>query len=329
MFIDQAIIYVRGGRGGDGCVSFRRERHVPRGGPDGGDGGKGGDVVIVAKAGINTLRDIPTNTHYAGDKGRNGGGGCRTGRGGRDAIILVPPGTIIRDADKEVILRDLVKPGDSVVVARGGAGGRGNRRFATSTNRAPREHTEGAGGEERRVEFELKLIADVGLIGLPNAGKSTLISRVSNARPKIADYEFTTLEPQLGIMRVDYDRSIVLADVPGLIGGAHKGAGLGDEFLRHVERTRVIAHLVDVGTPEPKLPALKAYQVIRSELAGYSKALAAKPEIIVATKMDLTGSQERLAELEAGLGKPVYPISAVTGRGLESLCAEFVRELEP
>ena len=329
MFLDQAEIHVKGGRGGDGCVGFRRTRSNAKGGPDGGDGGKGGDVVVRARVGLNTLRDIPNNTHYAAAKGKRGGGNGRNGRSGRDVVIDVPPGTVVRDAAKGVVLRDLVAAEERLVVARGGAGGKGNRHFATAINQAPQYATQGREGEERTIEFELKLIADVGLIGMPNAGKSTLLARLSNAHPKIADYEFTTLEPQLGIMELWAYATIVLADIPGLIEGAHAGAGLGDEFLRHVERTRVLAHLVDVGTPEPKIPPRKAYEVIRSELQSYSGALAAKPEIVVATKMDLTGASERFDALTEALGVPVIPISAVTGKGLEELRRAFGRALNP
>jgi len=329
MFLDQATIHVKGGRGGDGCVSFCRTRSNPRGGPDGGDGGRGGDVIVRAVAGLNTLRDIPNNTHYTAEKGKRGGGNGRNGRSGRDVLIDVPPGTLVRDAAKGVVLRDLVTPGEQLVVARGGAGGKGNRHFANAVNQAPRHATEGREGEERTIELELKLIADVGLIGLPNAGKSTLLARLSNAHPKIADYEFTTLEPQLGIMELWGYSTAVLADIPGLIEGAHSGAGLGDEFLRHIERTRVLAHLVDVGTPEPKIAPAKAYDVIRSELKSYSAALAVKPEIVVATKTDLTGADERFEELREALDVPVIPVSAVTGKGLEELRREFGRMLNP
>jgi len=328
MFLDYAIIHVKGGAGGDGCMSFRHEKYAPYGGPDGGDGGKGGDVIFEARLGKNTLRDISGSTHYAAEDGRNGMGSLCTGRSGWDIVIALPCGTVIRDKDKGVILRDLVNAGDRVVVAKGGMGGKGNKRFATATDRAPRQFTKGEPGEGRIVELELKLIADLGLIGLPNAGKSTLLSRLSNAHPKIAAYEFTTLEPQLGIMEAYEYKSIVLADIPGLIEGAHEGSGLGDEFLRHIERTRGLVHLVDVGTPEPKMKAIRAYEAIRGELAEYSSALIEKPELVVATKMDLTGAEERLAEFEKELGRPVIPISAITGKGLEQLRVEFTRMAE-
>jgi len=329
MFLDKATIIVRGGKGGNGCSSFRRTRSNARGGPDGGNGGKGGDIILRARVGLNTLRDIPHNTHYAGNDGRNGGSNNCHGRNGKDVVIMVPPGTIIRDAGKRAVLRDLIEHGDSIIAACGGAGGKGNRHFASATNQAPQSGTEGRNGEERTIELELKLIADVGFVGLPNAGKSTLLSRLSNAHPKIADYEFTTLEPQLGIMEVEGYSTIVLADIPGLIEGAHSGAGLGDEFLRHVERTKVLAHLLDVGTPEPKISAVDAYKVIRGELESYSSALASKPEIIIATKMDLTGAEEHLMQLQDELGVPVIPISAVTGKGLAQLRRELDKLLNP
>ena len=329
MFLDYAIVHVRGGKGGNGCVSFRRERYVPRGGPNGGDGGKGGDVIFQARVGMNTLHDIPNNTHYAAGNGKSGAPSLRTGHGGGDVLVPVPPGTIIRDHAKGVVLRDLVDPGDTVVVAKGGVGGKGNKRFASATDRAPKRATQGQAGEERIVELELKLIADIGLIGLPNAGKSTMLSRLSNARPKIASYEFTTLEPQLGIMETGGYESLVLADIPGLIEGAHAGAGLGGEFLKHIERTRALVHLVDVGSPEPRMEPAHAYEVVRSELAQHSGALAGKPELVVATKMDLTGGEERLKALQAALKRPVLAVSAVTGDGLEGLRRAFARLIAP
>jgi len=318
MFVDRAIIYVKGGDGGDGCVSFRREKYVPRGGPDGGDGGKGGDVVVMASRNLNTLLDLSRRRKYVAQNGQRGRGSNMTGKSGRDLTIKVPMGTTLFDLDTGMLIKDLCEDGESVVVAKGGHGGKGNARFATPTNRAPRTVEEGQPGEERNLRLELKLMADVGIVGLPNAGKSTLLSKLSAARPKIARYPFTTLEPYLGIVRAgDYDR-FVMADIPGLIEGAHQGVGLGDEFLRHIERTRVILHLVDV-VPFTGQTPVEAYRTVRKELRAYSPALARKPEIVVANKMDLTGSEERLAELRRKIRKKVWPISAATGQGLREL----------
>jgi len=323
VFIDQAEIFVRAGKGGHGCVSFRREKYIPKGGPDGGNGGDGGNVVFAADPGLNTLLDFAGRHHWLAENGRPGSGGNRTGRSGRDLTVRVPCGTQVYDRDSGLMLKDLVDAGEQVTICHGGRGGRGNKAFATPTHQTPRECEPGRPGEERWLRLELKLIADVGLVGLPNAGKSTLLSRASAATPRIADYPFTTLEPQLGIAGLPGHRRLVIADLPGLIEGASQGAGLGHDFLRHIERTRVLAHLVDVGTP-PELsgtdrsPA-ELYQTIRSELAAYSSVLAAKPELVVATKMDLTGADARRRELADRLGQPVLGISGVTGHGLEPL----------
>jgi len=317
MFVDQAEIYVCGGKGGHGCVSFRREKFIPKGGPDGGDGGNGGSIYIHATDALSTLMEQAGHHHYKAQNGSPGQGQNKTGRSGKDVIIRVPTGTIIHDRDKNVQLKDLSKNSMGVCVARGGKGGKGNTAFATSTNQTPREFEPGEPGEERRLRLELKLIADVGIIGLPNAGKSTLLSRTSRARPKIADYPFTTVEPQLGIVELSGYRRLVLADIPGLIEGAHRGQGLGHAFLRHIERTRILLHLIDVA-PMPGLPTPgEAYQMVRNELEAYSPALAAKPELVVANKMDLTDAQSALNTLRTTLNRDVVAISAVVGTGLE------------
>lgn len=326
MFIDEATIQAHGGRGGNGCCAFRKEKYAPRGGPDGGSGGNGGSVHLRANPNLTTLMDIPTRTIYEAEKGTPGMGKNMTGRCGRDLVIDVPPGTIVRDAATGMVLRDLTQPGETVLVAKGGRGGRGNKSFATSTNRAPRQCEKGEPGEERTVQLELKLIADVGLVGLPNAGKSTLLSHISDAHPKIADYPFTTLEPQLGIAEVD-DRRIVVADLPGLIEGAHSGHGLGDEFLRHIERTRVICHVVDMAPtagPDP----VTAYRVIRKELKLYSAELARKRQIVAANKMDVTEAAENVRAFKRAVRVQVFPISAATGEGLKELLRALRKELE-
>ncbi len=314
MFIDRAEIHVRGGDGGDGCASFRREKFVPRGGPDGGNGGDGGNVLIVAVEGLDTLMDLKGRHHWHAERGRHGQGKNMVGRRGQDLCVKVPPGTLIYDCETGVLLKDLVEPDQPICVAEGGRGGRGNRFFATPTHQAPREKEPGQPGQERTLRLELKLIADVGLVGMPNAGKSTLLSRLSRARPKIADYPFTTLEPQLGIVEMSGYRRFVMADLPGLIEGAHAGRGLGDEFLRHIERTRVLLHLVDI-VPSAGDP-IEHYRDIRDELAKYSTELADKPELIVANKMDLTGSGEAVAAFREAISSEVVAISAATGEGL-------------
>jgi len=326
LFVDEAEIIVRGGHGGRGCVSFRREAHVPRGGPDGGDGGDGGSVILRASVQKHTFLDIMQRATYAAEDGRPGKSKNMTGRSGRDCIIELPLGTIVRDAVTGDVLCDLVTDGQEFVAARGGRGGRGNKAFATATHQTPREYEEGEPGEERRLALELKLIADVGLVGMPNAGKSTLLSRISKARPKIAPYPFTTLQPELGIVDLGDFRRLVVVDLPGLIEGAHRGVGLGDEFLRHIERTRVIVHLVDVGDPHATPPA-QAYRIIREELRQYSESLAAKPEIVAATKMDLPGAAARLAELRAVAGEAIG-ISAVTGEGVRDLLIRAVEKVD-
>ncbi|MGQ9650942.1 MAG: GTPase ObgE [Phycisphaerae bacterium] len=325
MFIDRAEIYVRGGNGGHGCMSFRRERFIPKGGPDGGDGGRGGSVYLVADESVATLLDMAGHHHWIAENGKPGKGKNMTGRSGKDLVIRLPPGTLVYDRDNGRLLKDLDAPGKKVRIVRGGRGGRGNAYFATARHQAPRYCQPGEEGQERWLRLELKLIADVGLVGLPNAGKSTLLSRLTKARPKIADYPFTTLEPQLGIVEMPGYRRFVMADIPGLIEGAHEGHGLGDDFLRHIERTRIILHLIDVhplpGQPTP----IEAYQIIRNELRKYSQALADKPELIVANKIDLAENNDAVDLLRDELGafglagQEVMAISGATGSGLERL----------
>ena len=331
MFIDEVIIQVKAGDGGNGCLAFRREKYVPRGGPSGGDGGRGGDVVMVASDHYNTLLHFRFNPEHKAQRGRHGEGSNRTGRDGVGVELPVPVGTIVYSAETGEMLHDFTKAGDTFVVARGGRGGRGNARFATSTHQAPTEHEPGRPGDEARLRLELKLLADVGLVGFPNAGKSTLISRISAARPKIADYPFTTLEPNLGVVSWD-DRTFVVADIPGLIEGAHLGHGLGTQFLRHVERTRLLAHLVDVSEASGRDP-VHDYEVIMSELAGFSEEMAAKPMMLIATKLDVAQDPERIEALRrkaAEVGVPFYSISAVTGQGLDAVIAAMAaRVFEP
>lgn len=320
MFVDEAEIYTKAGDGGHGCVSFRRERFIPRGGPDGGDGGNGGSVIAIAAAGVDTLLDFKGKHHWKAQKGRPGMGKNMTGASSDDLVIKLPPGTLVYDRDTGVLLKELVKHGDSVCVVRGGRGGHGNKYFASPTNQTPRESDPGEPGEERWLRLELKLIADVGLVGLPNAGKSTLLSRLSSARPKIAAYPFTTLEPQLGIVELRGYRRFVMADLPGLIEGAHQGEGLGDTFLRHIERTRVVLHLIDAAPLETAPGPAEAYRIIRGELANYSKVLADKPEIVVLSKLDLLfDADDTCAELEELVGGEVLAISAATGKNLAPL----------
>ncbi len=319
LFIDEAEICVRSGKGGDGCVSFRREKYVPKGGPDGGDGGDGGSVYLLVDPQLSTLVDLTGKHHWNAGDGRPGQGANCSGKGGRDEIVRVPAGTLVYDRRTGVLLKDLVEPDMRLCVAKGGAGGRGNARFASPTHQTPRKFEPGQPCEERWLRLELKLIADIGIVGLPNAGKSTFLSRVSRARPKIADYPFTTLVPNLGIVSLSGFRQFVIADVPGLIKGAHEGVGLGDKFLRHIERTRIILHLVDLfplaGSPDP----VTAYRTIRRELEKYSPRLAAKPELVVANKLDLAGALEppELRDLSSSLGLEVLPISAVSGLGID------------
>lgn len=319
LFVDEVTIQVRGGKGGNGCMSFRRERFVPKGGPDGGDGGHGGSVFLVSKSGVDTLLDLAGRHHYHARNGRPGSGANCTGRSGEDLLVTVPIGTLVYDADTGRLLKDLVGDGQGVCVAAGGRGGRGNARFATPTHQTPREAKPGAKGQERTLRLELKLIADVGFVGLPNAGKSTLLSRLTRARPKIADYPFTTRQPHLGITELPGYRRLVLADLPGLIEGAHEGVGLGDTFLRHIERTRVILHLLDLCPPEGAPSPAEAYRIIRRELEKYSPKLAVRQETVVGNKLDLSPAPAALEELRRALTLPVQGISGVSGLGLREL----------
>ncbi len=326
LFVDEVDIFTIAGNGGNGCVSFRRERFIPKGGPNGGDGGDGGSVFLKADESFNTLQHLAGHHHWRADAGEHGKGKDCHGKRGKNIYVLVPPGTIIYDPEHGLMLKDLSHHGDTVCVAEGGKGGRGNSRFKTATNQAPREFEEGEPGRERKLHLELKLIADVGLVGKPNAGKSTLISRVSAARPKIAAYPFTTLVPCLGIVELSRYRRFVMADIPGLIEGAHEGTGLGDAFLRHIERTRVLVHLVDI-CPMQGDP-VEDYKIIKKELEQYSPALAQKKAIIVANKMDLTDSDEMLKRFRDKVNDEVFEISAVTGQGLEKLAEKIWQVLQ-
>jgi GTP-binding protein len=331
MFIDEAKIFVRAGDGGRGCVSFRREKYVPKGGPDGGDGGKGGDVVLVADRNLSTLLDFRYKRRYAAERGEHGRGSDQKGRDGQGCVIRVPVGTIVRLADPGEFLLDLVTDEQRMVAARGGRGGRGNAHFTSPTNQAPRHAEPGEPGEARWLALELKLLADVGLIGLPNAGKSTLLSRLSAARPKTAPYPFTTLAPQLGIARLRDDRACVVADIPGLIEGAHEGKGLGHQFLRHIERTRLLLHLVDM-TVEDGPTAVMNFETVQRELVMYRPALARKPQLVVATKIDIPSAKPVWEFLQSAMtirGLQVWAVSAVTGVGIGTLLDEIHKALIP
>jgi GTP-binding protein len=320
MFVDQVKILVKGGDGGNGCVSFRREAHVPRGGPDGGVGGRGGDVVLVAVSHQNTLLPLRYHAEFRAERGTHGGPGNRTGAVGEDLLVAVPPGTAARDEATGELVGEVMRDGDRLVVARGGRGGRGNRSFLSNRNRAPREAEPGAGGEERWLRLDLKLIADVGLLGLPNAGKSTLLSRISAARPRIADYPFTTLTPVLGMVEVG-DRSFVAADIPGIIEGAADGAGLGLRFLRHVQRTRVLLHVVDGSGTSGRDP-VDDLRLVRDEVRQWDAALLDRPQLVVATKRDAVAEMDplpRLREAASRLDLELLAVSAVTGDGLRGL----------
>ncbi|MCL2647511.1 MAG: GTPase ObgE [Phycisphaerales bacterium] len=331
MFVDQADIQVSAGDGGRGCVSFRKEKFIPHGGPDGGDGGDGGSVYLEAAEGVDTLLDMVGRHHWRAEPGEMGRGKKQAGRDGKDLVIRVPPGTLVYDRTSALLIADMKQLGQRVCVTRGGKGGKGNIHFTNSVRQAPDFAEPGQKGQVRELHLELRLIADVGLVGLPNAGKSTLLSRFTHARPKIADYPFTTLTPQLGIAELDAQRRLVLADIPGLIEGASKGAGLGLDFLRHIERTRVLVHMIDIlplngeGGGRP----IDAYRQIRAELEAYSPKLAAKPEFLVANKMDLAGASEALADLRGELpGMQIFAISAVAGTGLRPLLEEMWRKVK-
>jgi GTP-binding protein len=329
MFIDEIDIFVKGGDGGAGCVSFRREKFVPRGGPDGGDGGDGGSIVLEADPAITTLLDFHYQRHYTAERGQHGKGANKHGASGADTVLRVPLGTAVSEREDGRPLGDLTERGQRLLVARGARGGRGNARFATSTNRAPRRADLGRAGEERWIHLELKLLADVGVVGFPNAGKSTLVSRVSAAKPKIADYPFTTLVPTLGIVRAGEDRSFVIADLPGLIPGAAEGKGLGHRFLRHTERTRLLVHLIDLDPSTGRDP-LADYQAIQDELHAYSEELASRPQIVVVNKVELPGTgpaREAVERFCAGRGLPFHAVSAITGEGLPALVHDMARRL--
>ncbi len=326
-FVDEATIYVKAGDGGDGCMSFRREKYVPRGGPNGGDGGDGGDVIITADTNLSTLLDLVSRSEYRAADGERGKPKNQRGANGDDVIIKVPVGTVVTDQDTGLALIDLKEPGRSTVLAGGGKGGRGNARFKSPIDQTPTRWEEGRPGRERRLALELKLVADVGLIGRPNAGKSTLLSRISAAHPKIAAYPFTTLQPMVGIVDTDAYQRFTVADLPGLIRGAHEGKGLGDEFLRHIERTRILVHLVDVAPTDGSDP-LENYRAIRRELRLRSAKLAEKPEIVAANKTDLEGAEQGVERLRNGLDVEVFPISALTGQGVPELIARILHMLE-
>lgn len=329
-FIDEAKIYVRSGRGGNGCVSFRREKFVPRGGPNGGDGGNGGDVVLRAAANKNSLLDHRYKQHYKAKNGQHGRGKDQHGKTGPSMIIPVPIGTVVKDFDKDEIIGDLILDGQEIVVAKGGRGGRGNAHFKTSVNRAPKYAEAGEEGEVKTIKLELKLLADISVVGFPNAGKSTLISKISAARPKVADYPFTTLTPNLGVVSYNEGRTFVVADVPGVIKGAHQGAGLGIRFLKHIERTKVIIHLIDISMLTGRDP-VEDFKILNDELEAYGHDLSKKPQIVALNKIDLKEAGERLEDLRKSfkkIGVEVFPISAVTGEGIKVLIREAARQLE-
>ena len=330
-FVDEVKIHVRAGDGGKGCVSFRREKYVPRGGPDGGDGGKGGDVVLRATSAKQTLLDFHFQSQFKADRGAIGRGKQQTGKNGKVCALLVPVGTQVRDADSGELLGDLTQDDDHLVIAKGGQGGKGNMHFATSTRRTPRIAQPGRPGEERHIILEIKLLADVGLIGLPNGGKSTLISRISAARPKIADYPFTTLVPNLGVVRLGLDESMVVADIPGLIEGAHRGAGLGLKFLRHIERTLVLVHIIDISSWERGVQAIvDNYHQVNHELGQFNSELLDKPQIVALNKIDLLADRAPLEDLLVAfreMGPAVHAISAVTGEGTQELIWEIAEQL--
>lgn len=320
MLVDEAIITVKAGDGGNGCMAFRREKFVPRGGPSGGDGGRGGDITMVATIHRNTLLHFRYNPEYTAQRGRHGEGSNCKGHDGTSLTVQVPVGTVVQDADTGEVLFDFEKDGQTWIAAKGGRGGRGNARFTSSTHQAPTEHEDGKPGEFKRLRLELKLLADVGLVGYPNAGKSTLISRISAAKPKIADYPFTTLEPNLGVVQMPDLRSFVVADIPGIIEGAHEGRGLGIQFLKHVERTKVLVHLVDMS--ETGREPVEDFKTLMNELESFSPDLAAKPMLVVASKMDSAQDADRVKKLK-NLAKrrklPFFEVSSVTGQGIEDL----------
>lgn len=326
MFVDQVTVKVSGGRGGHGCISFRREKYVPKGGPNGGDGGHGGSVIFVAQKGVNSLVALANKNQIRAKNGTGGQGYGRHGKNAEDVTVLVPPGTLVIDTATGLVIKDLAADGDSVIAAKGGRGGMGNTRFKSSVNQAPRQATEGGEGEQKTLLLELKVIADVGLIGMPNAGKSTLLSRLSKARPEIANYPFTTKFPNLGQVEVSLDESFILADIPGLIEGASEGIGLGHDFLKHIERAGILVHLVE---PDPmdQTDPVENYAAIRNELEQYNPALKDRPEILVCTKSELPSAAEVTQRLQDATGKDVFSISAVTGDGLKPLVRHIAQVL--
>lgn len=327
-FFDEAFITVQSGDGGRGCVSFRREKFIPRGGPNGGDGGKGGDVIIKSSSHRRTLYPFRFKRQFIAQNGSPGQGKKKTGKNGGDLIIEIPPGTLIIDEETNEIVKDFTQPDETYIIAEGGRGGQGNTRFKTATHRAPRFAQPGEPGQFLKLKLELKLLADVGIIGLPNAGKSTLISAISSATPKIADYPFTTLTPTLGVVKAGWGEPFVVADIPGLIEGAHKGVGLGIRFLRHIERTRVLVHLIDISTVDPQNP-LAEYETINRELASYSSQLMEKPQIVVLNKIDLTGTNEAGRAFQAAVkDREVLQISAVTRKGVDKLTSMMIKYIE-
>lgn len=326
MFVDEVVISVKAGNGGDGCTSFRREKYVPMGGPDGGNGGRGSSIIFKVDKGLHTLLDLKYQKEIKGKKGENGKGSNKFGKNAEDVIIKVPQGTVVKDIDTNLIIADLTKENDEVVVAKGGRGGRGNTAFKTHSNTAPNFSENGEPGEEKKLKIELKMLADVGLVGLPSVGKSTLLSKISAAKPKIAAYHFTTLLPNLGMVRTKDNRSYVVADLPGLIEGASEGVGLGDKFLRHIERTRIILHIVDMSGIEGD--PYENYLTIRKELTNYSEKLAKKHEIVVANKMDMESSIENLKEFKKKIDKEVIEISALTNTGIDSLLIKVADKLD-
>ncbi len=329
MFVDQVKIYVKGGDGGNGMVAFRREKYVPKGGPAGGDGGKGGDVIFIVDEGLRTLMDFRYQRHFKATKGENGRSKSQHGKNAEDLVVKVPPGTVVKDDDTGEVIADLVRHGERAVIAKGGRGGRGNIRFATSRNPAPEIAENGEPGQERYIVLELKVLADVGLVGFPSVGKSTLLSIVSSARPKIAEYHFTTIVPNLGVVETEDGRSFVMADLPGLIEGAHQGAGLGLQFLRHIERTRVIVHVIDMGAVEGRDP-YQDFFTINKELREYNLRLTERPMMIAANKMDMPGAEENLEKFKKQLQEdiPIFPISAVTQSGIRELLFAIADTLE-
>jgi len=327
-FFDEAFITVQSGDGGRGCVSFRREKFIPRGGPNGGDGGKGGDVIFKSSSHRRTLYPFRFKRQFKAKDGSPGQGSQKTGKNGGDLIIEIPPGTLITDEETNEIVKDFTQPDETYIIAEGGRGGQGNTRFKTATHRAPRFAQPGEPGQFLKLKLELKLLADVGIIGLPNAGKSTLISAISSATPKIADYPFTTLTPTLGVVKAGWGEPFVVADIPGLIEGAHKGVGLGIRFLRHIERTRVLVHLIDISTVDPQNP-LAEYETINRELASYSSQLMEKPQIVVLNKIDLTGTNEAGRAFQAAVkDREVLQISAVTRKGVDKLTSMMIKYIE-